>query len=338
MAAIDEIEAAAERLRAGKLVAFPTETVYGLGADATNHDAVAGVFGAKGRPSTNPLIVHVSSSAMAREHAVAPGAWCARAEALARAFWPGPLTLVLPRRSTLPTIVTAGLDHVAVRCPDHPTALALLYTLGRPIVGPSANPSGRVSPTLAAHVREHFDPDLVMVLDGGACEAGIESTVVSLVGPVARVLRRGVVSAAEISAALGEPVDDPSPTHADSSAPLSSPGQLHTHYAPRTRAVLVDDAVDSPEFETLDDEGGRCVVLSHHLATTIDPPHALVRLPGMAGPYAQQLYAALRRADDLAQSGGYALILVERPPLSAETERDTGIWLAIADRLARATS
>src|SRR5262245_53340115 len=238
----EEIAAAVARLRAGGVVAFPTETVYGLGADALSERAVARVFELKGRPGNNPLIVHVASAAMARD-VVAPGAWGREAELLSTAFWPGPLSIVLPRSAAVPANVTAGGPNVAVRCPDHPTTLALLEAFGGPLVGPSANPSGRVSPTTAAHVREAFG-DEVMVLDGGACRAGIESTVVSLVG-TARVLRPGVIGAGEIGRVLARDVEEA--RHAPqeeslASRPMESPGRLASHYAPAARTLVVESS------------------------------------------------------------------------------------------------
>ena len=200
----EAIAEAVARLREGRLVAFPTETVYGLGADATNAGAVRAVFRVKGRPADNPLIVHVSEAAMARD---ATAAWPKSAGALASAFWPGPLTLVLPKADAIPPEVTAGGPAVAVRMPDHALTLALIDAFGGPLVGPSANPSGYVSPTRPEHVREHFDEKLVLVLDGGPCRAGIESTVVDLTGASPRVLRPGVIGAAQIEAVLEETVE-----------------------------------------------------------------------------------------------------------------------------------
>ena len=324
------VEAAAERLRAGGVVAFPTETVYGLGADALNAAAVREVFRLKGRPAHNPLIVHVRDAEMARGLC----RWSDRAERLARAFWPGPLTLVLPKTDAVPGEITAGGDTVAVRAPDHPLATALLMLFGGPLVGPSANRSGHVSPTRAEHVREAFDERDVLVLDGGACGTGLESTVVSLAGPAARVLRPGVIGAEALAAVLEEPVDVAAPGTAPSAAasPLPSPGMLASHYAPRTPAVLVD----LDEVDELLETSPPAVVVSH--AVTIEPPedprHRLIRLPGPAREYAASLYAALRDADTL-----YAdLIVITTPPLRGETSEETAIWRAVHDRLRRATA
>ncbi|MGQ0628206.1 MAG: L-threonylcarbamoyladenylate synthase, partial [Phycisphaerales bacterium] len=224
---VGEIMSAAERLRAGGLVAFPTETVYGLGADAFNPRAVDAVFTAKGRPSHNPLIVHVSGPDMAQ---ALVADWTPAADALARRFWPGPLTLVLPRSRSVLDAVTAGGPTVAVRSPDHPTAIALLFAFGGPLVGPSANRSGGVSPTCAAHVRAGFDSSEVTVLDGGTCPTGIESTVLSLATPAApEVLRPGVIGPAELSRCLGVTVRIAAMT-SQPNGPLMSPGMLESHY------------------------------------------------------------------------------------------------------------
>jgi L-threonylcarbamoyladenylate synthase len=324
MASPEEIAGAVGRLRAGGIVAFPTETVYGLGADAFNVHAVARVFGLKGRPPGNPMIVHVYGEEMARRVA-APDAWSTDAAALASAFWPGPLTIVVRKSAALPAIVTAGAPTVAVRAPDHHVALALIAGLGSPIVGPSANPSGRISPTTAAHVREAFGEADVLVLDGGPCRGGIESTVVSLAGPAARVLRLGLVTGAEIGRVLGRPVEIAPPGEAAAAdAPAPSPGMQERHYAPRTPAVLF--APDQwPRALTV----RRAAVLSSRsLTPPLHPPHVLIRMPADAAAYAARLYAALREADEL----GADLIAIERPP-------DSGpVWDAIRDRLARATS
>lgn len=347
---VQDIQSAVERLRRGGLVAFPTETVYGLGADARSPEAVAAVFRVKGRPAHNPLIVHVSGVEMARTQVVAPGAWSAAAAALARAFWPGPLTLVLPAREELPAAISGlgttdngvaagGGRSVGVRCPDHPTALALLFAFGRPIVGPSANLSGAVSPTRAEHVRSAFDPREVFVLEGGDCQAGIESTVLSLLGAVPRILRPGVIGAEAVARVLGCDVvastpGGESPQSDQASVPLASPGMLASHYAPKTPAVIVDDVETCLELESVEDSGGRAVVLTHRLVTTVEPPHELIEMPARAAEYAAALYATLRQAD----ARGANLIIVERPPTTAELEVDQVIWGAVADRLRRATA
>lgn len=322
-----EIARAVGRLRAGGLVAFATETVYGLGADAFNPAAVRAVFDLKERPAHNPLIVHVTGAEMARR---VVARWTDDADRLARAFWPGPLSIVLPRAADLPPIVTAGGPNVAVRCPDHPTALALLFEFGGPLVGPSANPSGRVSPTTAEHVRQAFGPEQVMVLDGGPCATGIESTVVSLSGPVARILRPGVIGPAAIARTLGRDVELGADTPASGSAPLESPGLLDQHYAPEAEAVLFDE---HQWPAVLAAGAGRRIAVVSHWNRPVPAPHRLIVLPATAGEYASMLYAALREAD---RPGGF--IAVERPPLGAgASESDAAVWQAVADRLRRAT-
>ncbi|MEO1128210.1 MAG: L-threonylcarbamoyladenylate synthase, partial [Planctomycetota bacterium] len=224
-----ERDLAVRTLRAGDVVAFPTETVYGLGADARNADAVRRVFALKGRPSNNPLIVHVADIEMAR---TVVRTWTPHAMELATRHWPGPLTLVLERTDGIPDVVTGGGSTVAVRCPDHPAALELLRAFGGPLVAPSANLSGTISPTTAAHVRAAFED--VLVLDGGPCRAGIESTVVSLIDAPPRVLRPGALPPEQ----LGIGTDAAPPTQG---GPLPSPGMLDRHYAPRTPLHLFDD-------------------------------------------------------------------------------------------------
>ena len=223
------IAEAASRLRSGDLVAFPTETVYGLGADATNGEAVAAIFAVKQRPRINPLIVHVKDQAQAADHVV----FSETAAALAQAFWPGPLTLVLPRRADTPLtlLVSAGLDTVAVRAPSHPIAQQLIAAAGRPLAAPSANPSGTVSPTRASHVAKGFGNKL-MILDGGPSPIGVESTVIGFGsdGPV--MLRPGGVARQVIERIVG-----PLATH-QTGGPVTSPGQLASHYAPNARLRL----------------------------------------------------------------------------------------------------
>lgn len=331
-----EIAAAAERLKHGRLVAFPTETVYGLGADALSEAAVARVFAAKGRPSNNPLIVHVDSIAMAKR---VVKEWPEGAEALAKAFWPGPLTIVLPKAECVPGLVTGDGPNVAVRAPKHPVALALIGAFGGPIVGPSANKSGCVSPTTAWHVHQEFADADVMVLDGGACEVGIESTVVSLASTGAggpRVLRPGAISAAEISAVLGVKVSEGKAKALASGLAsgtqknvMESPGQLASHYAPRSPAVLVDAAKLQ---KALREAEGPCVVLGP-LLTSLPRQHRVIPMPMDAKAYASRVYAALREADALMP----ALIAIVKPTV-VKGAADEALWRAIMDRLKRATA
>ncbi len=231
----NEIFLGVEALRRGALVAFPTETVYGLGADATNDKAVAQVYAAKGRPSFNPLIAHVHDA----DAAYALGSFSGEAKKLAAAFWPGPLTLVVPRREgcDVSLLASAGLPSLAIRVPNHPLALKLLAAFGKPVVAPSANPSGRISPTTAGHVRVGLGNKVLVVLDGGACVVGIESTVVSFMGGRAKLLRLGGLPREAIERILDYALD----VELDSQQP-HSPGQVESHYAPRSLIRLDADA------------------------------------------------------------------------------------------------
>lgn len=227
------IEAAADIIARGGCVAVPTETVYGLAADATDGAAVAGIYAAKGRPSFNPLIVHVADRVMAERL----GRFDALAAALADAFWPGPLTIVVPRTADCPvaSIATAGLDTIALRCPAHPAMQALIAASGRPLAAPSANASGGVSPTTAAHVLASLDGRVPLVIDAGACSAGLESTIIRAFADRLVLLRPGPVTAEMLTAACRLPVED------DHSGTISAPGQLASHYAPG-KPVLLDCA------------------------------------------------------------------------------------------------
>lgn len=324
----EEIARAVQRLRAGGLVAFPTETVYGLGAIARNERAVERVFLVKGRPAANPLIVHVSGEEMAR---TLTNAWSDHASALARAFWPGPLTMVVRRAPSVPAIVAGGGETVAIRCPAHPLTLALIEMVGEGIVGPSANRSGHVSPTSAAHVEDEFGTEIrngeMMVLDGGACRAGIESTVVSLVGSEATVLRPGVIGASEIASVLGARVGSRSGSESVSDGAMSSPGRMETHYAPRTRAVMLERA----EIARVVGDCNVPVALIAITGVGVAGVHRVIEIPRDAIGYASSLYRVLREAD----ASGAGLIVIERPPEGGE---DAEIWTAIHDRLRRATT
>lgn len=306
-------------LAAGQIVAFPTETVYGLGADALNPDAVARVFELKGRPSDNPLIVHVSDERMA--HRVVSD-WPDDATSLARAFWPGPLTLVLPRASVVPDAVTACGETVAVRCPEHPVALALIESFGNPIVGPSANPSGYISPTIPEHVRDAFDSTDLLVLDGGHCRAGIESTVLDLTSNTPTVLRLGVIGTHRIAEVLGRTVEIHVP--GEPTRQTRSPGLIGAHYQPRTPAQLIErDAIASaPSSAVL-------------IAWSIDAHPAggeLIIMPTTLASYAQAIYRALHEGD---RARG-TQIWIETPP-KANDEDEQAIAQALAERLSRAT-
>jgi L-threonylcarbamoyladenylate synthase len=338
LAGPEELSAAVSRLRQSGIVAFPTETVYGLGADAFNERAISRVFELKGRPAHNPLIVHVSGPAMARQ---VVAAWPREAQLAAAAFWPGPLSIVLPKVALVPAIITGGGDTVAVRCPDHPTTLALLEAFGGPLVGPSANPSGRISPTTAAHVRESFSEADVLVLDGGPCRAGIESTVLSLVDPLhPDILRPGVIGPEAIAKVVGQPVtgatarlravpDEQDITARRRAVAPMSPGLLESHYAPVTPAVLIDGS-ELPRLLSIQAEPATVMTWS---GLDVPRPHTPIRCSHDAATYAAGLYAALRCADALKPS----LIAIERPP-RGDNETDRAIWAAVLDRLTRATA
>lgn len=297
-----DIAAAAALLRAGKLVAFPTETVYGLGANALDRAAVRRVYEVKGRPSGSPLIVHVESAAQARALAAE---WPSTAEHLAQWFWPGPLTLVLPKTAAIPGEATGGLPTVGLRMPAHPMALELIREAGVPVAAPSANRFTGLSPTRAEHVRLSLGDDVDLILDGGATVVGIESTVLSLAGERPAILRLGSITQEEIEARIG-PVEVACAAQAGGAH--ASPGQHPRHYAPRTRLLLVRNG-ERPA-------AGRGVYLA-----------AGRGLPAGARAFAAALYATLHEYDQ----HGLDWIAVEEPPEAPE-------WAAVRDRLARAAS
>lgn len=274
-----KIDQAGELLRAGGLVAIPTETVYGLAANALDEVAVQRIFKAKGRPSSSPLIVHVADLAMARELALE---WTSQADALAARFWPGPLTIIVPKSDRVPDIVTSGLPGVALRMPAHPMALAVIAAAGIPLAAPSANRFTQLSPTTAQHVRDSLGDAVDFVLDGGPCTVGIESTVVSLTGRVPRILRPGMISRTQVEEVIG-PVE--------AGAGAESPGQHPKHYSPRTRVIVGD----SPQE-------GR--------GTRLDSTN----MPNEPQSYAEGLYRILH---DLDQQS-YDWIAIELPPDTPE--------------------
>ena len=303
----ESIAAGATILRAGGLVAFPTETVYGLGGDATQGKAVARIFEAKGRPAFNPLIVHVAALSWAEALAETDD----RFQKLAARFWPGPLTLVLRRRETCAAseLVSAGLDSIALRMPDHPVAQALLAAADRPLAAPSANASGSISPTLAQHVNDSLGDKVDLILDGGACRVGLESTVLDLTQDTAAILRPGVVTAEEITAVIG-----PLAQAALHPGKYKSPGQLASHYAPSLPLRL--NATTAAEGEALLGFGP-CPTAVLNLSPAGDLREA-----------AANLFAMMRALDDPQKFKGIAVA-----PLPA-----TGIGLAITDRLSRAAA
>ena len=299
-----DIQKAAEILRSGGLIVFPTETVYGLGANALDADAVRKIYALKGRPSNSPLIVHVASIEQARDLAAE---WPEEAEHLAREYWPGPLTMVVPKKSIIPDAVTAGLPTVGVRVPRHPVALDLLRAVGLPIAAPSANRFTQLSPTTAAHVCEAFGEQTPFLLDGGACEVGIESTVIAVTKEGLEVLRPGM-TIVENATGLTELESHAAPVH-------RSPGQHKKHYSPKTRVVLVTGGRLPKE--------GRGAYLSS--AADVSENSITQRMPANPGDYARDLYKALHELD----GKNLDWIAIELPPKTLE-------WAAIRDRLTRA--
>ncbi|MFJ6940613.1 L-threonylcarbamoyladenylate synthase [Streptomyces sp. NPDC101132] len=312
-----DIEKAAAVLRAGGLVALPTETVYGLGANAEDPAAVSRIFEVKGRPPSHPLIVHIGGAEQL-------GDWVEEvpetARLLAEHFWPGPLTLVLRRGHRVPLEATGGLETVAVRVPDHPVALALLSAFGGGVTAPSANRFGSVSPTTAEHVRTELGGGVDFVLDGGSCQVGVESTIVDVTGDVPGILRPGGVTAEDLEAVLGYPPALPS------ASPVRVPGQHPSHYAPRARVVLTDPDRVIAEAETAQENGHRVgVFLPPSLADVPVKAHAVVPVPRSMAGYARELYGFLRELDER----GCDLIVASLPV-------EEGLGLAIANRLRRA--
>jgi L-threonylcarbamoyladenylate synthase len=311
---------AAAHLAAGELVAFPTETVYGLGARADDDAAVAKIFAAKGRPSDHPLIVHVSEAAEAP--AFTPAAQEPLARRLMDAFWPGPLTLILPRRDGVAAAAAGGQGSIGLRCPAHPVAHALLSAaarLGVPgVAAPSANRFGRISPTTAAHVQGEFG-DGLLVLEGGACAVGIESTIVDLTRGAPVLLRPGVLTPAQIEAACGQPL-----RARDALAPRAS-GTLEAHYAPRAPLRLLDAAVLRQALASPREPGMALALYSRSVA----PPPGVIhrRMPDDARAAAFELFAVLRELD----AQGATHIWVEQPPSTPE-------WDGVRDRLQRAAA
>ncbi|HCZ33578.1 MAG TPA: threonylcarbamoyl-AMP synthase [Holophagaceae bacterium] len=307
---------AAAILALGGLVAFPTETVYGLGADGLNPEAVARIYAAKGRPATNPVILHVADAAAARELV---SHWSAEATALAARFWPGPLTLVLPASAAVPSIVRAGGPSVALRCPAHPVALALIRAAGRPLAAPSANRSQHLSPTLAQHVASSLGEAVDLILDGGPTEAGLESTILDLTGERPRILRPGPVGPAELAALVG-PVDRWEGA-VRAGAVQAAPGMGERHYAPRARLDLV-----APGTGLREASGAVAYV---GLGTLPELPGGVrgILLPLDADAVGTRLFALLHELDD----AGFDRIIMELPP-------EDDAWLAVRDRLRRASA
>jgi len=303
---------AAELLRRGEVVALPTETVYGLAANALNPDAVARIYELKGRPAFNPIIVHVSGVEMAK---TCVREWPPLAQKLADAFWPGPLTLVLPRSEQIPDIVTAGGSTVGVRWPRHPLMNEVIRLCGFPLAAPSANRSTELSPTTAEHVRKSFGAALPLIVDGGPAQVGIESTVLDLTAHPPRVLRPGMIHAESLMAVTGElSLSEPG------SGPLKSPGLLLKHYSPKAKLVI-RQWQNEAEMES---QPGDVHVIAH---SQIPLRGNVTVIPHDPEAYARALYAELHRCDE----AGARLIIVEAVPSTPE-------WLPIRDRLNRAAS
>ncbi|HEX7862597.1 MAG TPA: L-threonylcarbamoyladenylate synthase [Verrucomicrobiae bacterium] len=317
------VEEAVALLRRGEVVALPTETVYGLAANALEARAVGKIFEVKGRPAHNPVIVHVSSLPMAYE---CVAEWGAEAERLAREYWPGPLTIVLSRNDRIPDAVTAGGKTVGVRWPLHPFMRRVIEQCGFPLAAPSANLSNRISPTTAEHVLQGLQSRIPLVINAGPTSVGIESTVVDLSHEPARVLRPGMISAEQLSKTLGRRVG----LEANHSGELKSPGLLKKHYSPRAKVVLAEWG-DSKELARIAEKSGVASAAVHVLAyeriPEANPFGRVAIIPHDAEAYARALYAELHRSDEL----GAKLILVEQPPAGPD-------WIGIRDRLRRASA
>jgi L-threonylcarbamoyladenylate synthase len=311
---------AAAHIRAGELVAFPTETVYGLGADASNDAAVAKIFAAKGRPADHPLIVHLADVSQVLDYASNVPAFAAR---LIKAFWPGPLTVILPRKTGVATAAAGGQNSIGLRCPAHPLALAFLKACNTGVAGPSANKFGRVSPTNAQHVAEEFG-DVLMVLDGGPCTVGIESSIVDCTRGQPVLLRPGVLTREQLSAACGQAVLSADEVSHD--APRA-PGTLESHYAPNANVRLMDAKAIQTALDLLGADAAHIAVYARNFVPVTSSHVQFCRMPADALATAEQLFAVLRDFD----AKGVKLIWIEPVPEAAE-------WDGVRDRLARAAA
>jgi L-threonylcarbamoyladenylate synthase len=320
------VKRATELLRAGEVVALPTETVYGLAANALDKKAVAKIFQIKDRPANNPVIVHVANVEMAKRCVTA---WPDPAEKLARAFWPGPLTIVLPRAKKIPGIVTAGGGTVGVRWPAHPFVQAVIRECGFPLAAPSANLSGRVSPTTAGHVHRQLGDKISLIVDGGQSQVGIESAVLDLTVSPPQVLRPGMIHA-ESLAVVCDKVQGAGFRIQGSKAVLRSPGLLKRHYSPKARLLVLgwhDDADLNSQLSTFKSQLLDCHVIAHTHIPSAEHFARVSVIPHDAEAFARAIYAELHRCDE----AGAELIVVETPPASPE-------WSGIADRLRRAAA
>ena len=310
-------------LRAGELIGLPTETVYGLAADARNPDAVAKIYAAKGRPVDHPLIVHVASADAAKAWAAT---WPEAAEKLAAAFWPGPMTLFVKRANHVLDVVTGGQDTVGLRVPSHPVAQAVLREFGPGLAAPSANQFGQVSATTAEHVAAEFPDRLLFILDGGACDVGVESTIVDVSGDTARILRPGRVRANEIEQVLGVALGS---VANDAAAAPRVAGSLASHYAPRTPTIMLEERrlrTQLRAFRQAQDRGPTRCVITHSFDVEPSAKLRAIRLAADAQTWEYELYALLRALD----SERYGTLIIEAPPQGPE-------WDAVNDRVQRAT-
>ncbi|MEC5214151.1 L-threonylcarbamoyladenylate synthase [Polaromonas sp. CG_9.5] len=316
------IEDAARCIQAGGLVGFPTETVYGLGADASSDAAVAGIFAAKGRPANHPLIVHVADAAQVNDYASSVPPF---AERLMQAFWPGPLTVILPRKDGVAAAAAGGQNSIGLRCPAHPVALAFLKACNTGVAGPSANRFGRVSPTTAEHVAGEFGDDL-LVLEGGPCAVGIESSIVDCTRGQPVLLRPGVLTRAQLEAACGQPVLDKDAVQTIGSAPRAS-GTLESHYAPNAKVRLMEASAMQTALDLLGADAAHIAVYARTILRIQSPNVLYRRMPDDALATAQQLFSVLRSFD----AQGARLIWVETLPVASE-------WDGVRDRLGRAAA
>ncbi|MCY1164136.1 Threonylcarbamoyl-AMP synthase [compost metagenome] len=314
---------AARRIQSGGLVGFPTETVYGLGADASSDAAVAGIFAAKGRPSDHPLIVHVADVAQVNDYASSVPPFAA---SLMKAFWPGPLTVILPRKPGVAAAAAGGQNSVGLRCPAHPVALAFLKACNTGVAGPSANRFGRVSPTTAQHVAGEFGEEL-LVLDGGPCTVGIESSIVDCTRGRPVLLRPGVLTRDQLEAACGEPVLTKDEVLLEEGAAPRAPGTLEAHYAPNARVRLMDVGPIQTALDLLGTEAAHIAVYARSIVRIKSSKVLYRRMPDDALATAQQLFAVLRDFD----AQGVKLIWIEHPPGTAD-------WDGVRDRLGRAAA
>jgi L-threonylcarbamoyladenylate synthase len=320
------VQRAAELLRAGEVVALPTETVYGLAANALDEKAVAKIFQIKGRPSHNPIIVHVAGNEMAKR---CVENWSQLTEKLAKSFWPGPLTIVLPRAEIIPDIVTAGGATVGIRWPSHPFIQAVIGECDFPLAAPSANLSNSISPTNAEHVRKNLGGKISLIVDGGQSQVGIESTVLDLTVSPPRILRPGMIRAESLAAVCGK-VQSPKSKVQSQETALRSPGLLEKHYSPKAKLLILnwrDDADLELKIQNSKFKIQNCFVIAHTCFPSGENFADVSVMPHDAEAFARAIYAELHRCD----AAGAELIVVETPPDSPE-------WSGIADRLRRAAA